>query len=154
MQDGHCIIPQPQPGWQVRFNELQRLNTFRENHNPVRWILAVPAPNWVARKALRELKELAHLVRLDSLDDRVQLLKRLNVLFYEFFPPRGAMLHARKFLAWFSAGFPGCHEFRRKVFSITDDALLWEEARHFFEESGRHRDLRFMSQPFLMGGHG
>ena len=93
-------------------------------------------------------------VKQSSVEDYLELLQRLNVLFHEYFPPRGAMLHARKFLAWFSAGFPGCHEFRRRVFTLTDDTLLWEEARHFFAESARHRDLRFMSQPFLMGGHG
>jgi tRNA-dihydrouridine synthase len=65
-----------------------------------------------------------------------------------------AMIHARKFLAWYSAGFPGCHEFRSKVFSIPEPEALWEEAKLFFEKSTRERDLKFLAQPFLMGGHG
>jgi nifR3 family TIM-barrel protein len=67
---------------------------------------------------------------------------------------RSAMLHARKFLAWYSSGFPGCHEFRKKVFSIPDPEELWREAETFFAIKSKERDLKFMSQPFLMGGHG
>ena len=70
------------------------------------------------------------------------------------FNPRAAMIHARKFLAWYSAGFPGCHEFRKKVFTIAEPDELWREAQAFFEESTSKRDLRFMAEPFLMGGHG
>ena len=64
------------------------------------------------------------------------------------------MVHARKFLAWYSAGFPGCHEFRSKVFKIAEPEDLWNEAASFFERSSKQRDLQFMAQPFLMGGHG
>jgi nifR3 family TIM-barrel protein len=72
----------------------------------------------------------------------------------ETFAPRAAMIHARKFLAWYSSGFPGCHEFRSKVFSIPEPDVLWGEARTFFESSVEKRDTRYLSQPFLMGGHG
>lgn len=84
---------------------------------------------------------------LDLMDSQRGLLS-------ESFEPRAAMLHARKFLAWYSSGFPGCHEFRGKVFKIPDEASLWGEAREFFEKSAKERDMRFLSQPFLMGGHG
>jgi nifR3 family TIM-barrel protein len=67
---------------------------------------------------------------------------------------RAAMIHARKFLAWYSAGFPGSSEFRKQVFSIPDGDALWAEARRFFEESVSKRDLRFLQEEFLMGGHG
>lgn len=84
----------------------------------------------------------------------VELIIEQRALLDQTYPPRAAMIHARKFLAWYSSGFPGCHEFRSKVFSIADPDLLWEETRLFFEKSAKNRDLRFMSQPFLMGGHG
>jgi tRNA-dihydrouridine synthase len=64
------------------------------------------------------------------------------------------MIHARKFLAWYSAGFPGCHEFRNQVFSIPEPDELWRQAQIFFEKATRERDFKFLSQPFLMGGHG
>ena len=39
-------------------------------------------------------------------------------------------------------------------FSPFRSLKTWEDARIFFEKSTKDRDLRFMSQPFLMGGHG
>jgi nifR3 family TIM-barrel protein len=91
---------------------------------------------------------------LPSAERYLSLLDEQQKLLHETFNPRSAMIHARKFLAWYSAGFPGCHEFRSKVFSIPEPEVLWAEAKVFFEKSTRDRDLKFMSQPFLMGGHG
>lgn len=84
----------------------------------------------------------------------VELIQEQRKLLDETYPPRAAMIHARKFLAWYSSGFPGCHEFRSKVFSIPDPDQLWDETCRFFEKSAKERDLQFLSQPFLMGGHG
>src|SRR4051812_11669354 len=89
-----------------------------------------------------------------SVDRYLNLIDTQRVMLGETFNPRSAMIHARKFLAWYSSGFPGCHEFRSKVFSIPEPETLWSEARSFFETSVEKRDMRFMSQPFLMGGHG
>ncbi len=87
-------------------------------------------------------------------DRYVSMLDEQRKMLHETYNPRSAMIQSRKFLAWYSAGFPGCHEYRSKVFSITEPELLWEETLRFFEKSARERDLRFMAQPFLMGGHG
>jgi nifR3 family TIM-barrel protein len=84
----------------------------------------------------------------------IELIDRQRALFAETFAPRAAMIHSRKFLAWYSAGFPGCHEFRKKLFTIPEPETLWDEARGFFERSAAARDLRHLEQPFLMGGHG
>jgi tRNA-dihydrouridine synthase B len=84
----------------------------------------------------------------------LQLMEDQRTLLNEHFNPRTAMIHARKFLAWYSSGFPGCHEFRKQVFTIPEPERLWEEARLFFETKTKDRDMRFMAQPFLMGGHG
>src|SRR5205823_11561801 len=91
---------------------------------------------------------------MPGIEDYLKLMEDQQAMLAENYPPRMAMIHARKFLAWYSAGFPGCHEFRRKVFSIAEPEALWAEARLFFEKSTQQRDLQFMSQPFLMGGHG
>jgi tRNA-dihydrouridine synthase len=64
------------------------------------------------------------------------------------------MLHARKFLAWYSSGYPGAAEFRKKVFHIPEEEELWSEAIRFFEISLKKRDMSFLEEPFLMGGHG
>ncbi|HCM41429.1 MAG: tRNA dihydrouridine synthase DusB [Bdellovibrionales bacterium GWC1_52_8] len=86
-------------------------------------------------------------------EDYLKLVDEMTVLFPEYYSDRGAMLHARKFLAWFSSGFAGASEFRRKVFTQTDAATLWSDARVFFAENSKIDD-RFQSEPFLMGGHG
>lgn len=93
-------------------------------------------------------------VKLPGLERYLTLLEDQRRLLGEAFPPKAAMIHARKFLAWYSAGFPGCHEFRKKVFTIAEPDALWSEARLFFESSSQKRDMRFLNQPFLMGGHG
>jgi nifR3 family TIM-barrel protein len=84
----------------------------------------------------------------------IRLIDEQQKLLHETYPAKSAMIHARKFLAWYSSGFPGCHEFRSKVFSIPEPEVLWNEARTFFEKSTKIRDMSFMEQPFLMGGHG
>ena len=38
--------------------------------------------------------------------------------------------------------------------AIPEPEELWGEARVFFEKSVRERDMKFMNEPFLMGGHG
>jgi tRNA-dihydrouridine synthase len=86
--------------------------------------------------------------------DYLGLIDQQRLLLTETYVPRVAMLHARKFLAWYSSGFPGCHEFRRQVFSIPEPEQLWEEATRFFEANLKGRDMQFLQQPFLMGGHG
>jgi tRNA-dihydrouridine synthase len=84
----------------------------------------------------------------------VDLMSDQKKMLNEIYQPKTAMIHARKFLAWYSAGFPGCHEFRSRVFKIDEPDTLWSEAESFFEKSARERDMKFLSQPFLMGGHG
>jgi nifR3 family TIM-barrel protein len=84
----------------------------------------------------------------------IDLINEQQVMLHETFGPRSAMIHARKFLAWYSSGFPGCSQFRSKVFHIPEPEQLWNEAREFFEKSARERDTGYLSQPFLMGGHG
>lgn len=88
----------------------------------------------------------------------LDLLDEKRLLLEENFNPKMAMLQARKFLAWYSAGFPGCHNFRSQVFSIQEPDDLWNEAHSFFTkafpDSPSARDLEFMQEPFLMGGHG
>ncbi len=84
----------------------------------------------------------------------LDLLATQQKLLAETYPERSAMIHARKFLAWYSAGFPGCHEFRKKVFTIDNGDTLWLEAKEFFEKAVHLRDDRFLQESFLMGGHG
>lgn len=88
-------------------------------------------------------------------EDYIQLIDDQQKMLQETYNnARASMIHARKFLAWYSSGFPGCHEFRKQVFQIPEPDELWARAREFFEVSTRERDMSFLAQPFLMGGHG
>ncbi len=91
---------------------------------------------------------------LPSADRYVKMMEDQRDLLLADFNPRAAMIHSRKFMGWYSAGFPGGAEFRKKVFSIPEPEALWGEAIEFFRTKTKERDLRFMQQPFLMGGHG
>ena len=85
----------------------------------------------------------------------LQLLDTQRQLLAESYSnPRSEMLHARKFLSWYSAGFPGASEFRSKVFSEADPETLWAIATEFFEKNSKYRDHQHLSEDFLMGGHG
>jgi tRNA-dihydrouridine synthase B len=116
----------------------------------------------IGRGALRNpflFDQSARLLRGESFPlptskDYLGLLDTQEALLNETYSARGAMIHSRKFLAWYSSGFPGCHEFRKKVFTIEGGEDLWKEAREFFVKATEGRDLSFLSEPFLMGGHG
>jgi tRNA-dihydrouridine synthase B len=82
------------------------------------------------------------------------LLKEQRALLAEYFDDKKAFLHAKKFLAWYSAGFRDCHDFRRSVFQAPSEEALWEMAFVFFKESAGQRNAQFLEESFLMGGHG
>jgi nifR3 family TIM-barrel protein len=87
-------------------------------------------------------------------EDYVQFMDEQKDLLLSDLPPRTAMIQCRKFLSWYAAGFPGCHEFRKFVFAESDAETLWAGARDFFRRSADLRDSRFLQESFLMGGHG
>ena len=84
----------------------------------------------------------------------VILLEKQKKYLQESFTGKASMLHARKFLAWYSSGYPGSAEFRKRVFQVQEEEALWEDSKTFFESSFKKRDMGFLSEPFLMGGHG
>jgi len=87
-------------------------------------------------------------------DRIIELLRKQRGYLGEVFEGRSVLLHARKFLAWYSSGYPGSSEFRKNVFHIPEEPALWAEAERFFRESISKRDFGFLNEPFLMGGHG
>lgn len=87
-------------------------------------------------------------------DRLLELLELQRTYLSESFDDKGALLHARKFLAWYSSGYPGSADFRRRVFHIPTAQELWQDARDFFSNAMQKRDFSYLSEPFLMGGHG
>ncbi len=84
----------------------------------------------------------------------LELLEKQRGFLQEAFNGKVAMLYGRKFLAWYSSGYPGSADFRRNVFQVQEEEELWSGARAFFETSFKQRDMGFLNEPFLMGGHG
>lgn len=87
-------------------------------------------------------------------DRFLELFKKQRKYLGETFNEKGALLHARKFLAWYSSGYPGSADFRKKVFHIPTEQELWDTSDAFFSVALRSRDMSYLSEPFLMGGHG
>ena len=84
----------------------------------------------------------------------LELFKKQRKYLSETFNDKGALLHARKFLAWYSSGYYGSAEFRKKVFHVPTEQELWDESDAFFSKALQSRSMSFLSEPFLMGGHG
>lgn len=87
-----------------------------------------------------------------SAHNYLTLLNDMKCSFESFFPAHYAFIHAKKFLAWFSSGFSGCHGFRTQVFSCKTATLLWEISHAFFSTLGEKQNN--LPENFLMGGHG
>jgi tRNA-dihydrouridine synthase len=87
-------------------------------------------------------------------EDYLTLLEDQRQVFSEYYDSYRTMIHARKFLSWYASGFPGCHEFRKKVFDIKDHDELWKESHDFFSRDTTLRNFGFLEESFLMGGHG
>jgi len=93
-------------------------------------------------------------VQVPTVERFLEMLDKQRSYLGDTFDPKGELLHARKFLAWYSSGYPGSHEFRKNVFHIETSDELWGRARDFYATAMQKRDLSFLNEPFLMGGHG
>jgi tRNA-dihydrouridine synthase B len=65
-----------------------------------------------------------------------------------------ALVQAKKFLSWYAAGFPHNRKFRKEVFELRDFEDVWKMGFDYFEQHTQDRDWGFLSEGFLMGGHG
>lgn len=65
-----------------------------------------------------------------------------------------ALLQSKKFLVWYSAGFPHSKEFRQQVFQLKDIDEVWRLGKEFFVSRVDQRNMDFLNEAFLMGGHG
>ncbi len=99
------------------------------------------ASDWVRIRADRDAKALIQL--------------HLNLL-RESYNEERVRFGFRKFLAWYSAGYPGAHQFRKFIFNHEDFPEVLDRSLEFFESvkqskvSEEDRD----QIPVLMSGHG
>ncbi len=91
-------------------------------------------------------------------DRNASLLLDLHLKFLrEFYPESRVTFGFRKFLAWYSAGYPGSHVFRKFIFTNEHFDQIYEESLRFFDSIkalGTHADSQREEAPVLMSGHG
>lgn len=85
---------------------------------------------------------------LDLCDEQIKFLEEI----YQGKRERLVFLLLRKFLGWYSAGFPEGSLLRRKLFQVNETDDLMNLARDFFNRI--HWWQRLPLDRFLMGGHG
>ncbi len=90
---------------------------------------------------------------IPTAEDYFELLRTHQKLLSEE-PKNVELLHAKKFLSWYSAGFHNSAQFRKLVFGLNEIEQVWAQGFEFFEKNILSRDLTFLDEPFLMGGHG
>lgn len=80
--------------------------------------------------------------------------RRLQELYYGYYPERYALIQLRKYAMWQSTGLPDSSKFRGEIFSATSKEALNSVIESYFlrvqnliKEDTSHED-------FLMGGHG
>lgn len=88
-----------------------------------------------------------------SAEDYLELLQVQRKLLEEE-SKAGCLLHGKKFLSWYSAGFRSSSQFRKEVFSLKTSEEVWALGVRFFEDNLNDRNLHFLQESFLMGGHG
>lgn len=81
-------------------------------------------------------------------------LKRLFELLYDYYDEKRLLIQMKKFASWYSAGFPGSAEFRKKLFTTADAAAVGAFISEYFSASVEFEKLDTSSEAFLMGGHG
>jgi nifR3 family TIM-barrel protein len=91
---------------------------------------------------------------LPTKEDYLNLLSSQKRFLSEHPNPRSALLQSQKFIAWYAVGFPHCHSLRRELFEIKDFDQIWVRALEYFDKYLSERDMSFLSEGFLMGGHG
>lgn len=99
----------------------------------------------------------ANWIRIRADRDANALIEDHLGYLYDMYPEERVKFGFRKFLAWYSAGYPGSKEFRKFLFTHEDFPDLINRALEFFEEVkqlGNSSDDLREAEPVLMSGHG
>ncbi len=90
------------------------------------------------------LKELCYLEVLSGLRQSLETYAQ----------PHLVGIQMKKFAAWFSSGYPGASQFRKKIFQSKSHEETMEMAFQFFETVSVNAQQDTSHEEFLMGGHG
>ncbi|TVQ79034.1 MAG: tRNA dihydrouridine synthase DusB [Bradymonadales bacterium] len=88
-----------------------------------------------------------------SLEDYLELFENQKSLLQQG-SERLALLQSKKFIAWYAAGYPHSHALRRELFELQDFDQVWSRAHEYFSCQFGRRESLYLTESFLMGGHG
>jgi hypothetical protein len=103
------------------------------------------------------VNHVADWIRIRADRDAQELIQMHLGLLREMYPEERVMFGFRKFLAWYSAGYPGSHNFRKFIFNHENFDDVIEKTLEFFEsvkQLGNKADEIREEAPVLMSGHG
>ena len=99
----------------------------------------------------------AEWIRIRADRDAAQLVNHHLGLLRETYPEERVMFAFRKFLAWYSAGYPGSHNFRKFIFNHENFTDVIDRSLEFFDsvkQLGSKAEEMREEAPVLMSGHG
>ncbi len=98
----------------------------------------------------------AEWIRIRADRDAAALVNLHLSLLRESYPEERVRFGFRKFLAWYAAGYPGAHNFRKFIFTHENFDEILEKTLEFFDSVKRlaTNDEDRDALPVLMSGHG
>lgn len=105
---------------------------------------------WIFRQALELWQRQEGTIEKDF----CRSLGRLKELVDERSDERYSLLQMKKFVSWFSSGYPNSQNFRKSLFSAPTSAEILGLATNYFSGFDFAAQLDTSHEPFLMGGHG
>ncbi|MBK9293560.1 MAG: tRNA dihydrouridine synthase DusB [Oligoflexia bacterium] len=106
---------------------------------------------WIFKQAL-ELYQTGEEKKFDK--DICHALGRLKVWVAERGDERYSTLQTKKFVSWFSSGYPGSQAFRSKLFSFKSAQEIYSYSMEYFSQFNISEQIDTSHENFLMGGHG
>jgi nifR3 family TIM-barrel protein len=106
-------------------------------------------------EAMREMEKTKEYTSLFTGADYWEVILMLKKCYEEHnADERYVSVQIRKFIAWYSAGYPNSVALRQKVFSGTDLLEVMKEAQKFFEELKELKKSVHFTDQLMSSGHG
>jgi nifR3 family TIM-barrel protein len=107
---------------------------------------------WIFEESLVQWKSGDESYRADRNFNKV--FKDLREELESFFDERLTALQLKKLAAWFSHGYPGSAQFRKKIFQSKSAQEVSDCIEEYFQTNGQAIQADTSNEAFLMGGHG
>ncbi len=106
------------------------------------WIFQQALDLWQSQKKEKALKNFSHALGI------------LKLYVDQKNDERYSTLQMKKFVMWFSSGYPGSQNFRKNLFTLKASGEILDLATEYFSAFNLNEQLDTSGESFLMGGHG